>query len=183
MPTALVVCNVLILLDNAPAMLVTRVQNVILLVVVTLLVQAALYVISQQVNVPAILETQEPHVIPVTPTTTEQVLDFAQVRIILCHHMPLYYPPFNYILPSACECNATGSSSLQCANSTGQCNCNAGYKGTNCDTACGCDTPGSSSNSCDQSTGQCTCNTGYTGATCNSCDTKYYKSSDGTCTG
>ena len=53
----------------------------ILLVVVTLLVQATLYVISQQVNVPAMLETQEPHVIPVTPTTTEQVLDFAQVRI------------------------------------------------------------------------------------------------------
>ena len=94
MPLVLVVCNVLILLDNAPAMLVTRVQNVILLVVVTLLVQAALYVISYQVNVPAILETQEPHVIPVTPTTTEQVLDFAQVRIVLCHHMPYVLSTF-----------------------------------------------------------------------------------------
>ena len=94
MSTVLVVCNVLILLDSAPAMLVTRVQNVILLVVVTLLVQAALYVISQQVNVPAILETQEPHVIPVTPTTTEQVLDFAQVRILLCHHMPYVLSTF-----------------------------------------------------------------------------------------
>ena len=164
-------------------MLGTKGQNVILLVVVTLQVQAVLYVISQQVNVPAILETQEPHVITVTPTTTEQVLDFAQVRIILCHHMPLYYPPFNYILPSACECNATGSSSLQCANSTGQCTCNTGYKGTNCDTACGCDTPGSSSTLCDQSTGQCICNIGYTGTTCNSCDTNYYKASYGFCTG
>ena len=75
-------------------MLGTKGQNVILLVVVTLLVQAALYVISQQVNVPAILETQEPHVIPVTPTTTEQVLDFAQVRIVLCHHMPYVLSTF-----------------------------------------------------------------------------------------
>ena len=83
----------------------------------------------------------------------------------------------------ACGCDATGSSSLQCADSTGQCTCNAGYKGTKCDAACGCDTTGSSSTSCDQSTGQCTCKTGYTGTTCNSCDTNYYRASDGTCTG
>ena len=83
-----VVCNVQTITVSVLVMLGTKGQNVILLVVVTLLVQAALYVISQQVNVPAILETQEPHVIPVTPTTTEQVLDFAQVRIILCHHIP-----------------------------------------------------------------------------------------------
>ena len=83
-----VVCNVQTITVSVLVMLGTKGQNVILLVVVTLLVQAALYVISQQVNVPAILETQEPHVISVTPTTTEQVLDFAQVRIILCYHMP-----------------------------------------------------------------------------------------------
>ena len=85
---------------------------------------------------------------------------------------------------SACGCDTTGSSILQCANSTGQCTCNAGYKGTKCDTACGCDTTGSRSKSCDQLTGQCTCNTGYTGTTCNTCDTNYYKAGDGvTCTG
>ena len=84
---------------------------------------------------------------------------------------------------SACSCDGTGSSSLQCADSTGLCTCNAGYKGTNCNAACGCDTTGSSSTACDQSTGQCTCKTGYTGVTCNSCSTNYYRASDGTCTG
>merc|ERR1739837_20073 len=84
---------------------------------------------------------------------------------------------------SACGCDATGSSSLQCADTTGSCTCNGGYKDTKCDTACGCDTTGSSSTACDQSTGQCTCNIGYTGTTCNSCNTNYYKASDGTCTG
>ena len=87
---------------------------------------------------------------------------------------------------SACDCNATGSSSLQCADSTGQCTCNAGYKGTNCDAACGCDATGSSSTACDASTGQCTCNSGYSGTTCNTltCATNFYKESDGsTCTG
>ena len=89
MPLVQVAYNVLIQQDNAPAMLVTRVQNVILLVVVTLLVQAALYVISQQVNALAIQDSQEPHVILVTPTTTKQVMAFVQVRITIqftiCH--------------------------------------------------------------------------------------------------
>ena len=71
---------------------------------------------------------------------------------------------------SACGCDGTGSSSLQCADSTGQCTCNDGYKGTNCDATCGCDTTGSSSTSCDQSTGQCTCKTGYAGRICTACD-------------
>ena len=85
---------------------------------------------------------------------------------------------------SACDCDVTGSSSQECADSTGLCTCNAGYKGTKCDTACGCITTGSSGTACDQSTGQCSCNTGYTGTTCNTCDTNYYKESDGvTCTG
>ena len=82
---------------------------------------------------------------------------------------------------SACGCHVTGSSSLQCADLTGQCSCNAGYKGTKCDTACGCDTTGSSSTACDLSTGQCTCKIGYTGGTCSSC--AYHQASDGTCTG
>ena len=81
--------NVQIPLVYVLVMLVTRVQNVILLVVVTLLVQAALYVISQQVNALAIQDSQEPHVILVTPTTTKQVMAFVQVRITIqftiCH--------------------------------------------------------------------------------------------------
>ena len=83
MSTVLVVCNVLILLDNAPAMLVTRVQNVILLVVVTLLVQAALYVISLQANVLVMLGTMEPHATLVTLTIIEQVMELAQVQRIM----------------------------------------------------------------------------------------------------
>ena len=63
-------------------MLVTRVPNVILLVVVILLVQAALHVIRLQVNVLAILVTQEPHATLVTPTTIKQVLEqLVQVSI------------------------------------------------------------------------------------------------------
>ena len=46
MPLVLAFCNVLILPDSAPAMLVTRVQNVILLVVVIPLAQVVHYVIS-----------------------------------------------------------------------------------------------------------------------------------------
>ena len=84
-----VVCNVQILLVSVLAMQATKGQNVILLVVVTLLVQAALYVISQQVNALAIQDSQEPHVILVTPTTTKQVMAFVQVRITIqftiCH--------------------------------------------------------------------------------------------------
>ena len=86
----------------------------------------------------------------------------------------------------ACGCDATGSSSQECADTTGLCTCNAGYKGTKCDTACGCDSTGSSSTSCDQTTGQCTCNSGYSGTTCATltCATNFYKESDGkTCTG
>ena len=76
----LAVYNVLILPDSATAMLVTREQTVILLVVVTLLVQAAIHVNSLQVNVHAILDTQEPHVTLVTPNTTNQVMELVQVR-------------------------------------------------------------------------------------------------------
>ena len=92
--------------------------------------------------------------------------------------------PYNfYALSVACGCDVNGSSDLQCADSTGLCTCKAGYEGAKCDVACNCDFTGSSSTSCDQSTGQCTCHTGYTGTTCNSCNTNYYRASDGTCTG
>ena len=82
MPPVLVICNVRILLDSAPALLVIRVQNVTLLVVVILLVQAALHVIRLQVNVLATLVTQEPLATLVTPTTIKQVLEqLVQVSI------------------------------------------------------------------------------------------------------
>ena len=77
-----VVYNVLILLDSATAMLVIREQTVISLVVVTLLVQVAIHVINLQVNVLAILDTQEPHVTLATPNTTNQVMELVQVRIV-----------------------------------------------------------------------------------------------------
>ena len=77
------VYNALIQLAFVHAMLVTRVPNVMLLAVVTPLVQVAQLVISHQVNVLATLDTQEQLVIPVLPTTTEQVEELVQVRIIL----------------------------------------------------------------------------------------------------
>ena len=82
MPPAQVVCNVLIHLVNVPAMLATKEQNVMLLVVVTLLVQVVQHVMLPQVNVLAIQDTQEPLVIPVLPITTEQVAELVQVSVI-----------------------------------------------------------------------------------------------------
>ena len=76
------VCNALIQLDNVPVMLAIKEPNVILLVVVIPLVQVAQHVISQQVNVLAIQDTQELHVTPVLPTTTEQVAELVQVSVI-----------------------------------------------------------------------------------------------------
>ena len=130
MPTVLGICNVLILPDIALAMLVTRVQNAISLVVVIPLVQEVQHVISWPVNVPAIMLTQEPHATPVTPITTKQATVLhVQVRI----HNYCMLKNVLIFLFSVCGCDATGSSSLQCADSTGQCTCNAGYEGTKCD--------------------------------------------------
>ena len=173
------VCNVLILLVNVPVTLVSKVPHVTLLVDVTLLVQVAQLVMPLQVNVLATQDTLEPPVIPVPLITIEQVGELVQVSFIssIFSGVSLYLQ----ISFTACGCDATGSSSLQCADSTGICTCKAGYKGNKCDATCGCDTTGSSGTACDQSTGQCTCNTGYTGVTCNSCATNYYRKSDGTC--
>ena len=77
-----VVCNVQILLVSVLAMQATKGQNVMLLVAVIPLVQVAQHVISQQVNVLAIQDTQEPLVIPVLPTTTEQVAELVQVSLL-----------------------------------------------------------------------------------------------------
>ena len=88
-PLVQVVCNVRLQPEHVLVTLVTRVPNVILLVVVKQLVQAALRVISLQVNVLVILDTQEPHATPVTKTTINQVMEqLVQVTLssknILC---------------------------------------------------------------------------------------------------
>ena len=87
MPLVQAVCNVRILLANVPVMLVIRAPNVMLLVGVIPLDQAARHVISQQVNVLAKLDTQEQHVTPATQITTEQVTEHVQVSIILSKHI------------------------------------------------------------------------------------------------
>ena len=76
------VYSVLIHLVSVPAMLDTKAPNVMLLVVVILLVQVAQHVISQQVNVLAILDTLEPLVTPVLQITTEQVAELVQVSLL-----------------------------------------------------------------------------------------------------
>ena len=178
-----VVYNVRTQLVHVPAMMDTRVPNVRLRVAVIPLVQAAQHVISLQANVLVMLDTMEPYATLVTLTIIEQVMEHAQVSTILLKAHPC--DSFKHeIIFLACGCDASGSRNLQCADSTGHCTCNAGYKGSKCDIACGCDTTGSRSTACDQLTGQCTCNNAYTGTTCNSCDTNYYQAGDGvTCAG
>ena len=84
MPLVLAVCNVLIQQDNVPVMLVIRVLNVTLLVVVMALVQVEQHVMLLLVNALAILDTQEPHVIPVRQITTKQVMVLlVQVNVLL----------------------------------------------------------------------------------------------------
>ena len=74
------VYNVQTQLALVPAMLVIKKPNVILLVVVIQLDQAAQHVISLQVNVHAMQDTQEPHVASVTLTTIERAMELAEVR-------------------------------------------------------------------------------------------------------
>ena len=173
MPLDRVVYNVLIHLVNVPAMLVTKVPSVMLLVVVIPLDQVVQHVMHQQVNVLVILAIQVPHAILATQITIEQVAELVQVSI---YYLYLFLVEINREMHintfSACGCDATGSSSLQCADSTGQCTCNAGYKGTKCDATCGCDPTGSDGTACDASTGQCTCKNGFTGTTCTTVTSK-----------
>ena len=78
-------------LEHVLVILVTRVPNVILLVVVKQLVQAALHVISLQVNVLVILDTQEPHATPVTKTTIKQVMEqLVQVTLSSLKYLCLF---------------------------------------------------------------------------------------------
>ena len=75
-------------LEHVLVILVTRVPNVILLVVVIQLDQAAQSAIRLRVNVLAIVDTQEPHATLVTLTIIEQVMELAQVqRIIFLMHI------------------------------------------------------------------------------------------------
>ena len=87
MPLVQAVYNVQTQLVHAPAILDIRVQNVTLHVVVIQLDQAAQNAIRLQVNVLAILDTQEPYAVLVTLTITELVMELAQVqRIIFLKH-------------------------------------------------------------------------------------------------
>ena len=81
MPPAQVVCNVLIHLVNVPAMLVTKVPSVMLLVVAIPLDQVVQHVMHQQVNVLVILAIQVPHAILAIQITIEQVAELVQVSI------------------------------------------------------------------------------------------------------
>ena len=71
--------NVLIRLVNVPVMLDIKALNVILLVVVIQLAQVAQHVMLLPVNALVTPAIQEPHVILVLPTTTEQVMELVKV--------------------------------------------------------------------------------------------------------
>ena len=75
------VYNVLIHLVNVPAMLVTKVPSVMLLVVAIPLDQVVQLVMHQQVNVLVILAIQVPHAILAIQITIEQVVELVQVSI------------------------------------------------------------------------------------------------------
>ena len=77
------VYNVLIHLVNVPAMLVTKVPSVMLLVVAIPLDQVVQHVMHQQVNVLVILAIQVPHAILVLRITIEQVVELVQVGLIV----------------------------------------------------------------------------------------------------
>ena len=83
MVLAQVVCNVRIQLVNVPAMLVTKAPHVMLLVVAIRLVQAVEHVMLLLVNVLVRLVIQVPNVIPVRQITIEQVMELAQVSLIM----------------------------------------------------------------------------------------------------
>ena len=68
------VCNVLTQPGNVPATPVIKEPNVMLRVVVIQQVQVAQHVMLLLVNALAILDTQEPHVIPVQQITTKRVV-------------------------------------------------------------------------------------------------------------
>ena len=83
MPLDQAVYNVLIHLVNVPAMLVTKVPSVMLLVVAIPLDQVVQHVMHQQVNVLVILAIQVPHAILALQIIIEQVVELVQVGLIV----------------------------------------------------------------------------------------------------
>ncbi|KAM7532855.1 hypothetical protein Aperf_G00000128727 [Anoplocephala perfoliata] len=86
----------------------------------------------------------------------------------------------------SCNCDPTGSISLDCHPSTGQCTCRPDRGGRKCDQCqrtfygdprnpdgckrCDCDKSGSLSDACDPVSGQCSCREGIAGRRCDRCD-------------
>ena len=99
MPLVRAVCSVMYLQDSVLAKLVIKGTNVMLLVDVTTLVHFVQHVIRPRVNALAKLDTPDGLVIPVPPTTTDQVVELAQVSITLwkyvlqCFFMCTYFQP------------------------------------------------------------------------------------------
>ena len=77
-----VVCSVQIQQGNVPAMLVTKVPSVMLLVVAIPLDQVVQHVMHQQVNVLAKLAILVLHAILAPPTIIEPVMELVQVRLM-----------------------------------------------------------------------------------------------------
>ena len=164
MPLVQVAYNARIQQDNVVVMMDTKASNVMELVIVLLRAQVAMIVMLLQDNVIAKMGIQGPLATPVLPTSSKRVMEDVQVSQITNHTWGMQQKWVFCI--SACECDENGSNDLQCAASTGLCECKSGYKGDKCDSQCNCDGTGSNGEGCDQSTGQCACQDGYTGTTC-----------------
>lgn len=93
------------------------------------------------------------------------------------------------LLSPACNCNVNGSTSQECNNVTGACNCKPNITGAQCDRCklnyyqpdpngsclpCNCNLGGSTSLQCNTTTGQCTCLPGVTGKTCSETIAGYF---------
>ncbi|XP_059150751.1 laminin subunit beta-1-like [Physella acuta] len=88
----------------------------------------------------------------------------------------------------ACECDVTGSVSLECNPSGGQCECKPNVVGRKCDqcapgtygfgpngcTPCNCHEFGARDKFCNEQTGQCTCNQNIGGRACDQCKVGFW---------
>ncbi|XP_019643138.1 PREDICTED: laminin subunit beta-1-like [Branchiostoma belcheri] len=94
-----------------------------------------------------------------------------------------------------CNCNSTGSTSLVCDYTTGQCDCQRNVTGRQCDgcepnhwnfstegcSPCNCHQPGAVSQKCDLMTGECNCTAHAVGFQCDRCETGYYHNHNQEC--